>query len=157
MRAPIKIFCPFDIDQDKFYALVGPTNDNGCAEWLGSRVKQGYGRFRNHGIELRANRVALSLKLGEILTEKDEACHTCDNPPCCEESHLFKGTAKSNLEDASRKGRLPARKYWTHCMRGHEFTEDNIYWYKPNKPGKPMRRQCRACTLLNQARRGEGK
>mgnify|MGYP001587930897 CR=1 FL=1 len=31
--------------------------------------------------------------------------HTCDNPPCCEESHLWLGTHQENQQDMYAKGR----------------------------------------------------
>lgn len=34
-----------------------------------------------------------------------EACHTCDNPPCCRFSHLFLGTKATNAADRDAKGR----------------------------------------------------
>jgi len=33
-------------------------------------------------------------------------CHACDNPRCINPDHLWVGTAKENMQDAKRKGRL---------------------------------------------------
>ncbi len=33
-------------------------------------------------------------------------CHRCDNPPCVNPFHLFKGTRRDNNYDAIKKGRL---------------------------------------------------
>lgn len=48
--------------------------------------------------------MAFYLHYGIDPAEQD-ACHTCDNPPCCNPVHLFTGTRKENLDDAKRKGR----------------------------------------------------
>lgn len=34
-------------------------------------------------------------------------CHTCDNRKCINPNHLWIGTRQENIQDASKKGRLP--------------------------------------------------
>lgn len=34
-------------------------------------------------------------------------CHTCDNPRCCNPTHLFIGSDLDNARDRDRKGRGP--------------------------------------------------
>jgi len=34
----------------------------------------------------------------------------------------------------------------THCKHGHEWTDDNTYWYLDKRNGGGMRRKCKTCT-----------
>lgn len=51
-----------------------------------------------------SHRVAWTLANGNIPDGLD-VLHKCDNPPCCNPSHLFIGTARDNARDAISKGR----------------------------------------------------
>lgn len=50
-------------------------------------------------------RLVLADALGRPLGRAKQACHTCDNPPCVERSHLWEGTAADNSRDRDSKGR----------------------------------------------------
>jgi hypothetical protein len=85
----------------------GPSCQVCCWPWTGWRDGLGYGVFEYHEKYYKANRVAymVALELEELPT-KQEVCHSCDNPPCCNPAHLWLGTHQENMQDASRKGRL---------------------------------------------------
>lgn len=51
-----------------------------------------------------ATHVALELA-GRPVSPGMLACHTCDNPKCCNPAHLFVGTHLDNHRDREAKGR----------------------------------------------------
>lgn len=89
-------------DIARFWSLVKHGASNECWMWQMRCDDDGYGLFYAGGKTYRANRVALFLKDGLL---DALACHTCDNPPCCNPDHLFDGTAKDNSLDMRQKGR----------------------------------------------------
>jgi hypothetical protein len=95
--------------EERFWSKVSKTND--CWLWIGARRKrQGggwgdYGSFRFNGKTCSASRIAWELTHGPI---PDGLCvlHRCDNPPCCNPTHLFLGTVADNALDKANKGRV---------------------------------------------------
>jgi hypothetical protein len=79
-------------------------DENGCWNWMGCKIPQGYGRIHFNGRGDYTHRVIYILTYGEI-PEDMCICHRCDNPACCNPTHLFLGTVKENMEDRDRKGR----------------------------------------------------
>lgn len=77
---------------------------SGCLEFIGNRDKDGYGKMKFNGKDVRSHRVAYVLAHGTI-PENMQVCHSCDNPPCCNPKHLFLGTNKDNNNDKVRKMR----------------------------------------------------
>lgn len=82
------------------------SGPNACHPWTARRDKDGYGQFKLNGATVRANIVALEVKLGRPITPGMKACHTCDNKPCCNMDHLYEGTTKQNARDAVERGKV---------------------------------------------------
>lgn len=97
-----------------------------CWPWTGPRHRAGYGRVWQDGAYRYAHRVAWEEANGPIPPGLD-ICHTCDNPPCGNPAHLFAGTARDNLRDASGKGRLRG---WTDGRRGEAHPAHKLTWAK---------------------------
>lgn len=74
-----------------------------CWPWMGTLTVKGYGQLSyGRGASVRAHRLAHYLATGE---QPENVCHRCDNPPCCNPSHLFSGTYADNQHDKGAKGR----------------------------------------------------
>lgn len=79
---------------------LGVRTQNGCLEWGGHRLPNGYGYYSHRYV----HRLSYEINFGDIPPGM-LVCHKCDNPPCFEPSHLFVGTHKDNAQDCVRKGR----------------------------------------------------
>jgi hypothetical protein len=97
--------------EERFLAKLGPKDPvTGCIEWtgsrkqVGSRKQAGYGRISRDGKLVQTHRLAYELKHGPI-PDGMEVCHSCDNPPCCNEEHLRLDTHAGNVADMMTKGR----------------------------------------------------
>lgn len=79
-----------------------------CWEWSGATIKGGYGVLTFKSVPYYTHIVAWEVTFGPV-PKGLKVLHTCDNPPCCNPDHLFIGTQKDNMQDASEKGRLKGR------------------------------------------------
>lgn len=87
--------------EQRFWAKVDTSGGAfACWPWTGATNGR-YGSFDHTG----AHRFALQLALGRPIAAGMFACHRCDNPPCCNPSHLFEGTHQDNVDDRNAKGR----------------------------------------------------
>lgn len=91
-----------------FWKNVEKGNTSECWPWKLSVDDHGYGRVRYHQKEWKASRLAWALTNGD--PGKMSVLHHCDNPPCCNPSHLFLGTQTDNMIDSTTKGRHPKNK-----------------------------------------------
>lgn len=126
-------------DVDRFWSKVEKTE--GCWHWKAAISSTGYGVFRiawadiPTGRLLYAHRVAYELVKGDI-PEGLHLDHLCRVTNCVNPSHLEAVTPQVNVDRG-----LGAKR--THCIRGHEMTEENTY-YRPDNGG----RQCLKCKPL---------
>jgi hypothetical protein len=97
-------------DVGRFWRKVARAGRDDCWPWTGRRTGGAgdwYGQLTVGGRRSEyAHRIAWNLAYGSI-PKGVEICHHCDVPHCCNPSHLFLGTRRDNMRDASNKGRLP--------------------------------------------------
>lgn len=122
--------------EERFFAKVDQTvGDDGCWEWLGAKITEGYGSFHLNGRQHGAHRVAYELLVGEIPAGL-QLDHLCRNHGCVNPAHLEPVTPRENTLRGEGPAAALARA--TRCVNGHEFTEANTIT-------KDRRRGCREC------------
>jgi hypothetical protein len=97
--------CGTDRGAVTFWAKVdkGP-HPKGCWLYMGFRKWDGYGWLSRLGKNTTAHRYAWILTHGEP-PEGMHILHKCDNPPCCNPSHLRIGTHDENMAEMRDRGR----------------------------------------------------
>lgn len=88
----------------RFLLRVNMTSRDECWEWTGPCFPNKYGQIGGGGY---AHRAMYEIVVGRALESHEALMHSCDNPPCCNPTHLKVGTSHQNNEDTHRKGRHP--------------------------------------------------
>lgn len=92
--------------EERFMRFVERIPDAGCWLWMGAMGSKRYGKFCFNGAADTdyAHRASWRLFRGSI-PNGQHVCHKCDVPLCVNPEHLFLGSRKDNMVDASKKGR----------------------------------------------------
>lgn len=124
-----------------------------CWTWTGETNGRGYGTLKVNGRRTLAHRASYEAHVGPIPEGLvlDHTCHdrnctaggACPHRSCINPAHLEPVTNTVNILRGVGVGAVNAQK--THCVRGHEFTPENILRQPPNWPDGPDRRGCRTC------------
>jgi hypothetical protein len=133
-------------EEARFWNKVEATGF--CWNWTAGKDRQGYGGF-NAGTPRRkflAHRTSYTALLGSI-PEGMELDHLCRNTSCVNPDHLEPVTRDENqkripfrITDTWLPAWVVSGKNVTgYCKHGHEYTEENTYYYKDG------RTECRTC------------
>lgn len=95
------------LPEQRFWAKVKRGGNAQCWPWDGSTWAKGHGEFfvsPERG-KVPAHAYALEVATGQPCPVGLEACHRCDNPPCCNPRHIYYGTRQQNVDDMWRRDR----------------------------------------------------
>ena len=118
-------------DKDRLRFEKNFTRTDGCWFWKDAKGK--YGSFSLKGKRSTAHRFSYAFYKGAI-PEGLFVCHHCDNPKCVNPDHLFLGTQKDNLQDASKKKRLVGNRIYK-SMLGRKHDKESIQKMSDAKRG----------------------
>ena len=101
---------------ERFWTSVLIASDADCWIWQKSKDRKGYGKFGTGSMKDGTRRIEIASRMAWIITHGEIedglfVCHRCDNPSCCNPSHLYLGTCADNLQEMHGKGRFRNKKW----------------------------------------------
>lgn len=126
--------------EEKFWAQVAIAEPHECWPWQGRTGRGGYGMtyVPETQTDTGTHIVAFYFAHGRWPSPGMNVCHSCDNPPCCNEQHLWEGTDLENAQDSVLKGRKPrGERHWANTLTDIQWqeilalvAEGNLYIYE---------------------------
>ena len=120
---PLNNFLDIDLKWvERFNALISRSDSDGCWIWTGTARPDGYGQYtiavNGKKTIYKSHRLCYELSIGPI-PDGAHLHHVCMNRACVNPLHLepMQPSAHEKLHHVRQ----------THCLRGHEFTDDNVY------------------------------
>lgn len=95
-----------------------------CWIWIYGKTGANYGHFLYKNKDMLSHRFSWMIYNKKQIPKGFQICHHCDNPPCCNPTHLFLGTPKQNYQDMVNKGRCVKVNGINHGR--HKLTENQI-------------------------------
>ncbi len=136
---------PRNLTAKEVILYYAKEDSNGCWIWQSTISAQGYGRVYFRSKQMRAHRLSYEA-FRKTINPKLELDHICRVRECVSPFHLREVTQREN----TLCGESPAAKnaVKTHCLKGHEFTKKNTYWYTLRGKTSPHR-ACNICRVAN--------
>lgn len=97
--------------ETRFWNKIDKKGPDECWTFNGAKLPNGYGLIWRENKLIYTHRLSLELALGRPISDGLFALHNCDNPSCCNPTHLREGTHLENMNDRTERGR-------TFCSKG---------------------------------------
>ena len=129
---------------DRFWSKVDKDiKKKECWIWIAGKDKDGYGNFTDKNNRMvKAHRFSYELMFGKI-PKGLVSDHLCRNRSCVNPFHIEIVTIKENNRRSLCMSGVNARK--THCIRGHEFSKENI---NERIESSGITRRCKQCIKI---------
>jgi len=125
---------------DMIFVEVLNRDRNEC--WLMEKsLTVGYGKVYFNGKVELAHRVSYYYQHGALPPDGYDIDHLCRVRNCYNPSHLEAVTHRENCVRGDNFAKGSPRRDKTHCPQGHEYNQENTWYYKSG-------RACKICPKL---------